>query len=257
MGCSPPAIQLGDCPLCPRSVTLENVTLYRPAQPHQSRSFRRMFVHHRAICTITLPQGSLGDKLNGFARKLLASKLAETRKNRRPLLDTTEESAQRRLEAFQRLRPQTEPCKQRFKALLSGPGSRIMPEAHASNVLYVGGLDRLPAGVNVQEIQQLAEPFGQVLQVHLVATTACAFIHMDTVASATCARNFYPSGFAELQGKRVPIRFAWPKKPAPSGVRQGLVNLELLASECFEVANAAAGVSVPDCSLGSPPAFIH
>lgn len=41
---------------------------------------------------------------------------------------------------------------------------------------------------------------------------------MDSISSATCARDFYPSGFAELRGKRVPIRFAWPKKPSTAGV---------------------------------------
>eukprot|EP00667_Euglena_gracilis_P014594 EG_transcript_15127 len=223
-----------------QSLTLENATLCKPKQPSQSARFQKLFVHHRAISSVALPDGPLGIKLDRFARKLLASKLAETRKNRRPLLQTAEEKeaeARRRLAAFQQLQPQSEAEK---RPSLPYPGGRTMPEACATNVLYVGGLGHVPGKLHAEEIRQLVEPFGQVMQVHFVPATGCAFITMDSISSATCARDFYPSGFAELRGKRVPIRFAWPKKPSTADVYEGLTNLELLASECLEVANAGA-----------------
>lgn len=75
------------------------------------------------------------------------------------------------------------------------------------NKLYVGNL---PYGITQDDLQELFDPYGQVVEITLIDGRGFAFVEMSSQVEAEAARK--ELNYSELRGRELKINIARPQE---------------------------------------------
>jgi len=93
-----------------------------------------------------------------------------------------------------------------------------MSDEEPSRVLH---LRNVTAEVSHADLQNLAAPFGKVQNVVLLREKNQALIQMESAAAATAVLNFYTTGYTEVGGRRVYLKYSRHQELTGKAAAQG------------------------------------
>nr|WMV69965.1 polypyrimidine tract-binding protein 1/2 [Euglena gracilis]BDX17181.1 polypyrimidine tract-binding protein F [Euglena gracilis] len=93
-----------------------------------------------------------------------------------------------------------------------------MSDEEPSRVLH---LRNVTSEVSHADLQNLASPFGKVQNIVLLRDKNQALIQMDSVAAASAVLNFYTTGYTEVGGRRVYLKYSRHQELTGKAAAQG------------------------------------
>eukprot|EP00668_Euglena_longa_P025989 GGOE01032510.1.p1 GENE.GGOE01032510.1~~GGOE01032510.1.p1 ORF type:complete len:297 (+),score=70.20 GGOE01032510.1:25-891(+) len=93
-----------------------------------------------------------------------------------------------------------------------------MSDEEPSRVLH---LRNVTSEVSHADLQNLASPFGKVQNIVLLRDKNQALIQMDSVAGASAVLNFYTTGYTEVGGRRVYLKYSRHQELTGKAAAQG------------------------------------